>query len=56
MDKTPASIRRQSILNIPKMGLSQKRNIQDRIFKNDDISAAKARQTLRVADRESIKN
>ena len=49
MQLTPAQIRRQSIMNIPNMNSAQKANIRDRIFKNNEISAAHARIESRHA-------
>ena len=42
MEKPLAHIRRQSLLNIPKMTQDQRQNIQERIFNNDGITEAKA--------------
>ena len=51
MQQKPEFIRRESIQNIPFMTREQKENIKTRIYKNDDISGAKARQMSRAAKR-----
>ena len=55
MEQTPAFVRQQSIQNIGSLGILKRQNLKERIIKNEDITAAKLRNSIRQASRESIK-
>ena len=47
--ETPAVIRRESIIGMDRMSLAQKANLRQRIFKNHEISRAKANVASKLA-------
>ena len=55
MEKTPAVVRRQSIIGMARLDSMHRNDLKERIMKNELISAAKVRVVKRRAEREESK-